>query len=357
MSRFLMIDIGAGTMDMLWYDSESHEHFKAVAPSPVRTIAEDINRTTGPLMVTGSEMGGGPVTEALKQRANDSEVVISPDAAATLHHDPDRVLQMGLTIADPKKIEAAVESGHSSIVLGDVQPDRINRIIRGLGLPVDFDAVVLCAQDHGVAPKGMSHLDYRHNLFQKLLDRSPQPHSLLFAADQVSESFNRLKTIGQKAKRLNTREVYVMDSGMAAMAGGSRDLQIQGRSPVLILDIATSHTVAAVMEDDTLAGVFEYHTKDITLEKLETLLKDLADGRIEHKQILDEGGHGAYLRKAVGFDKIRAIIATGPKRRMVAETNLPITWGAPWGDNMMTGTVGLLEALRQRKHLPPIAYI
>ena len=357
MSRFLMIDIGAGTMDILWYDSDSREHFKAVAPSPVRTIAHDIDQTTGPLVVTGGEMGGGPVTDALKQRAETSVVIISPQAAATLHHDPDRVRQMGLTIAEPREIEVAAKAGHSSIVLGDVQPDRINRIIRGLDLPPEFDAVVLCAQDHGVAPKGMSHLDYRHNLFQKLLDRTPQPHALLFAADEVPDAFNRLKTMAQTAKRLNTREVYVMDSGMAAMAGGSRDLQIQSRSPVMILDIATSHTVAAVMEDDTLAGVFEYHTKDITLEKLEVLLKDLADGRIEHQQILAEGGHGAYLRKAVGFDNIKAIMATGPKRRMVAETKLPITWGAPWGDNMMTGTVGLLEALRQRKHLPPIAYI
>ena len=36
MSKLLMVDIGAGTMDMLWYDSQSKEHFKAVAPSPVR---------------------------------------------------------------------------------------------------------------------------------------------------------------------------------------------------------------------------------------------------------------------------------------------------------------------------------
>jgi hypothetical protein len=32
-------------------------------------------------------------------------------------------------------------------------------------------------------------------------------------------------------------------------------------------------------------------------------------------------------------------------------------YGAPYGDNMMTGTVGLLEALRRRKGLAPINYI
>jgi len=111
------------------------------------------------------------------------------------------------------------------------------------------------------------------------------------------------------------------------------------------------------MEDDTLAGVFEYHTHDITLEKLESLLKDLADGRIDHERVLAEGGHGAYLRKAVGFANVQAIVATGPKRRLVAGSRLPITWGAPWGDNMMTGTVGMMEALRLYKGLPAMRYV
>jgi uncharacterized protein (DUF1786 family) len=87
------------------------------------------------------------------------------------------------------------------------------------------------------------------------------------------------------------------------------------------------------------------------------LIVELADGRIDHAQILAEGGHGAYLRKAVGFSNIQAIIVTGPKRRLMQETRLPICWGAPWGDNMMTGTVGLLESLRRRKGIAPIAYV
>jgi hypothetical protein len=32
-------------------------------------------------------------------------------------------------------------------------------------------------------------------------------------------------------------------------------------------------------------------------------------------------------------------------------------FGAPLGDNMMTGCVGLLEALRRRKGLEPILYV
>jgi uncharacterized protein (DUF1786 family) len=148
-----------------------------------------------------------------------------------------------------------------------------------------------------------------------------------------------------------------MDSGMAAMLGGSMDVLAKHKQNVLILDVATSHTVGSVLIGDEIAGFFEYHTNDITLSRLEQLILDLCEGKLEHDQVLTEGGHGAYVRKAVGFDAVDVIIATGPKRRLVEASKLPMQYGAPYGDNMMTGTVGLLEALRRYKGLEPINYI
>ena len=148
-----------------------------------------------------------------------------------------------------------------------------------------------------------------------------------------------------------------MDSGMAAILGGSMDMACKNKERIVILDVATSHTVGAAMLGEEIAGFFEYHTQDIALERLEELLADLCDGRLKHRQILKEGGHGAYLRKAFGFQAVEVIIATGPKRRLVEGSKLAMTFGAPFGDNMMTGTLGLLEALRRRKKLPPISYL
>ena len=105
-----------------------------------------------------------------------------------------------------------------------------------------------------------------------------------------------------------------------------------------------------------LAGFFEYHTRDITLERLEILMQDQANGKLHHRQILSEGGHGAYTRKSFGFEALEAIIVTGPKRAILRNTKLPITYGAPMGDNMMTGTAGLLEAIRRRKGLASFDY-
>jgi len=111
------------------------------------------------------------------------------------------------------------------------------------------------------------------------------------------------------------------------------------------------------MEGGVLCGFFEYHTQDVTVSRLDKLLQNLPEGKLTHKQILAEGGHGAYSRKPFGYDQVELILATGPRRSLAAESSLPIAFGAPWGDNMMTGTVGLLEAVRLREGLPAIQYI
>lgn len=358
MSRLLMVDIGAGTMDILYYDTDTDLHFKAVVKSPVRTIAEKTAGIPGNLVLTGNEMGGGPITDVLKQRAKVAEVVMSVSAAATLHHDLDTVRKWGIEVVeDPQADELRVAENYTSVILGDLEVDRLQGIVEGFGVPFDFDTVAVCAQDHGVPPPGISHLDFRHTMFTTLLEKAPYPQTLIFKAEEVPETMNRLRSIAKRAEALPTKEIYVMDSGIAALLGGSMDILLKGRDRAVILDVATSHTVGGTMRGDEIAGFFEYHTQDITVGRLEQLVVDLCNGNLDHGQILKEGGHGAYLRTTIGFDSVDVIVATGPKRRLVESSKLPIEFGAPFGDNMMTGTVGLLEATRRRKKLEPIDYI
>ena len=358
MKPFLMIDIGAGTMDVMCYVPSEGMHYKAVVRSPVRTLAEQIESTTGNLVVTGVEMGGGPVTAALRTRAQSAQVLLSRSAAATVHHDPERVAAMGFDIADDGVVQVAASRGEGTQVeLKDLDIERIRQIVLSFGLNVEFEAVAVCAQDHGVAPPGVSHLDYRHQLVKTQLENRPHAHALLHEARNIPEAFNRLRAIADTAAQLPARAVYVMDSGMAAIVGASMDPSLAGKTTFLVLDVATSHTVGAVVRNDELLGSFEYHTHDITQDRLERLIQDLPEGRLDHAQILSEGGHGAFLRHAPGYESIEAIVATGPKRRLMADTHLPITWGAPWGDNMMTGCVGLLESMRRYRGMAPIVYV
>jgi uncharacterized protein (DUF1786 family) len=355
MHNFLLVDIGAGTMDILYFAGPNRQHYKAVVPSPVIGIAKAVANCPGNLLLTGVEMGGGSLTGLLKQRAAYSDVAISVSAAATLNHDLEKVSSWGIRVLDDPAAESLkAGGGYSHFYLTDLDIDRLEKVIKGFGVPFSFDAVAVCAQDHGVPPQGVSHLDYRHNMFTELLDKDPSPHVLLYEENEIPGNLNRLRSIAAAAGAIPAKDVYVMDSGMAAILGASMDYAAQAKEKIMVLDVATSHTLGAALVKGEIAGFFEYHTSDITLEVLETLLKDQADGRLGHERILAEGGHGAYTRKAIGFKEIAAIIATGPKRNLVAESKLNFTWGAPLGDNMMTGTAGLLEAIRRRKGLDPI---
>jgi len=357
MGGFLILDIGAGTMDILHYDLISGLHFKAVARAPALTAVDKASSLPGDLLVVGVEMGGGSLAGVLKERAAVSTVVMSRSASATINHDPEKVRSLGIRIVDDQEAEGLRKGRRFSVLtLADLDLERIRQIVEGLDVPFRFEAIGVCAQDHGVPPAGVSHLDYRHTIFKELLEKNPLPQSLLFEAREIPETFHRLTAIGRTASGFPADEVYVMDSGMAAILGASLDPLAREKTRILTLDVATSHTVGAALENGEIAGFFEYHTRDITLEKIEGLIRKLAEGSLEHSRILLEGGHGAYIRKAVGWDRIELMVATGPKRRLVEGSRLPITLGAPLGDNMMTGTVGILEALRRRKGMEPLNY-
>ena len=358
MSRFLIVDIGAGTMDVLWFDDESRQHFKAVARSPVLQIAEELGRTQGKLLITGAEMGGGPVTGVLRERVRHDEVIMSRSAAFTIHHDQEKVRAWGIKILPDEEADALrSDPDYRHAVMSDLSTERLRQVVEALGVPFQFDVIGLCAQDHGIPPVGISHLDYRHNIFKERLDAAPYPHALLYNRDSIPETFNRLRSLARSAEELPVHEIYVMDSGMAAILGASMDVQARPNDRIIVLDVATSHTVGAALERGAIAGFFEYHTHDITLERLETLVVELAEGNLNHKRILAEGGHGAYMCRAFGFDSTEIILATGPKRRLLEGSRLPMVMGSPLGDNMMTGTVGVLEAIRRRKNLSPLIYL
>jgi len=358
MSRSLIVDIGAGTMDILYFDEAAGQHYKAVARSPVLGLAEKARDIPGKLLVTGCEMGGGPLTQVLKERALREEVVMSESAARTLNHDLEKVRSWGIAVLSDEEAGALrLDPVYHSLVIGDLERERLRQIVEALGVPFEFDVVGLCAQDHGMPPPGVSHLDYRHTLFKDRLDENPYPHALLYDKVDLPKTFNRLRSLMLLAEMLPAHEVYVMDSGMAAILGASMDSRANRKERIIVLDVATSHTVGAAVENGELAGFFEYHTRDITPERLETLVVELAEGKLEHHRILEEGGHGAYTRKALGYDSVELILATGPKRRLLDKSRLPLVMGAPWGDNMMTGTVGVLEAIRRRKASAPIVYL
>ena len=353
-----MIDVGAGTMDVLYYDSESGAHYKSVSRSSIIDLAEKINNISGNLIITGNEMGGGNLSNILRERIKRDKVIMTHAAASTINHDHEKVRSMGVGIVtEEDAYEIAGDGSYTSLETSDLNMEKLRSIMKGIGVPFSFDVVGICAQDHGVPPYGVSHLDFRHNIFKESLNQKPFPYSLLYRDDEVPPVMSRLTSIVKDAKKIPSKELYIMDSGMAAILGATLDLEALDRERIIVLDVATSHTVGAAMKGVEIAGFFEYHTSDITLNRIETLIIDLAEGKLNHAKILEEGGHGAYIREKLGYDTIDLILATGPKRSIILGSTLPIKMGAPIGDNMMTGTAGLLEAIRLRKGLASFSRI
>ena len=63
----------------------------------------------------------------------------------------------------------------------------------------------------------------------------------------------------------------------------------------------------------------------------------------------EDGGHGAVLAEPV--PESLPLIATGPRRALLAGSPLPFEFAAPHGDMMLTGCFGLLRALEERAEI------
>jgi uncharacterized protein (DUF1786 family) len=235
---------------------------------------------------------------------------------------------------------------------GDIVVEDMVAILESMGIEPVVDFLGICVQDHGTPEEEISSLDFRHHILKGIIDEDPRPSAFLFEAHRIPPYLRRMRAVAMDARGIPSGKVYLMDTGMAAVLGASSDRSARGKGCIIVLDIASSHTLGALMVDGEIGGFFEYHTSAITPEILETLIMDLAAGRLSHEKILSEGGHGAYTRKALGLDAVETILATGPKRGIVSQIGVEgIVPGAPFGDNMMTGTAGLILAMAEREGL------
>lgn len=352
MTRFLAIDVGAGTLDVMFLDTAAEDQFKFVAKSPSRILADRIRDCRSRrILITGRQMGGGPLTGAIKAKTPRCTVMMTPSAAETIHHRTERVEKLGIRVISPRtaRLEAK-RSDTSWFKSGDIHAEDIRAMLTFMGIEPVVDFLGIAVQDHGTPRGNISSLDFRHNIFKAIIDKDPKPTSFLFDPNSIPPSLRRMRAAVLDAKGIPSGKVYVMDTGMAAILGAASDPSARGKEAIIVLDIATSHTLGALILNGEIGGFFEYHTSAITPEILKTLITGLAEGGLSHERIVSEGGHGAYSRKAVGFDKVEAILATGPRRGILTRVGIEgIILGAPFGDNMMTGPSGLILAMAERE--------
>lgn len=338
-SPILCLDIGSGTQDVLLYfpDREIENCPKLVLPAPARVLGEKIRQATAKgqaVHLYGSNMGGGFYAAMKAHLAAGLGFSTTRAAAFSVADDLLALSATGVVIRED------CPEGAVALLAADYNPEFWARALDTLGLPRP-GLVAACAQDHGFHP-GQSNRRGRFVLWEKLLlDAGGRPESLLY--QEVPACFTRLADL-QKC----TGGGPVADTGAAAVLGGLFEPAIRRRTHekgLTLVNIGNSHTVAFLLFQGRVWGVYEHHTGLVDAPRLWGQLARFRTGTLRFEEIFDDRGHGAMrleLPEAAGGFADTLVI--GPRRTMLEgyEAEFP----APGGDMMLTGSFGLVEGLR-----------
>jgi uncharacterized protein (DUF1786 family) len=184
--------------------------------------------------------------------------------------------------------------------------------------------------------------------YSKTLEKDNRLLSFLYKAPKIPEHYLRMNSIVDAARdTLGPVPVYLLDTSISALAGCQMDTRISNMDPVLLVNIGNGHTVAAIISGDRIQAFFEHHTSMLTQKKLEYYLKKISEGNLTNQEVYKDGGHGAVtINDPPGFTGIEKIAITGPKRKLLENSELDIIEASPGGDVMMTGPHGLLKTIQ-----------
>ncbi len=353
--KILTVDIGTGTQDIFLYDSnlDIENGFKLVLPSPTMMIHRRVKQAVSagtPLLFTGHQMGGGPSAWAIEEAARAGiPVYMTPSAATTLNDELDKVQGLGITIISENEGKD-LSSRVYRLELRDFDFRLIAKTFGDYGISLnDVAAIAVAVFDHGNAPAGMSDRQFRFDYLDERIRAKNSLASFAFLSHDIPPIMTRLQSVADSAGELPC-PLIVMDTAPAAVLGAGFDPVVATRRRKIICNVGNFHTLAFRLGEKGIEGVFEHHTGEIDLTKLETLIHKLADGSLKHQDVFDDMGHGAlmYSKEVFAFGKDDFdVVVTGPRRSMFRTMDngrLRPYFATPFGDMMITGCFGLLAA-------------
>jgi uncharacterized protein (DUF1786 family) len=356
--KILTVDIGTGTQDIFLYDSklDIENGFKLVLPSPTMMVHRRLKQTLlsrRPILLTGHQMGGGPSAWAIEEAARAGiPVYMTPDAATTLNDELEKVERLGIKIVSEEETKG-LRSKVEGLELKDFDFELIAETFANFGVSLaDLEAIAVAVFDHGNAPAGVSDRQFRFDYLDERIRDGNSLSSFIFPSTNIPKIMTRLQAVADSAPNLPC-PLVVMDTAPAAILGADFDPAVASRKQKIICNVGNFHTLAFRLGEKGIEGVFEHHTGEIDLPKLESLLRRLADGSLKHQDVFDDMGHGAlmYADEVFEFGKDEFdVVVTGPRRSMFgrggsrsAPTLRPY-FAAPFGDMMIAGCFGLLAA-------------
>ena len=335
--KLLAIDVGMVTEDILLYDSQKNIEncFKMVMPSQTQIIARRIAKETGSkkdIVLTGETMGGGPCSTAVKRHLEAGLCVWATEKAAlTLDDSLEKTKKMGVVIV---KEDEVPELNASIIRMCDIDKTALLKALAlfDIAIPENF---AIAVQDHGFSPDRSNRV-FRFDYFREIIEKYATLDSFAFK-DNIPGRFTRMKAVERTLPG-----AMLMDTGIAAIRGAILDKN--AHPPYLAVNIGNGHTLSGIINNGELIALMEHHTQQMTPEKLDDHLVRLCNGTIGFEEIFEDGGHGCFVREPVGFENIGPILVTGPKREIMSGSKLDFHFATPFGDMMLTGCFGLVDA-------------
>ena len=340
--RLIAIDVGAGTQDILIYESgKPYENLtKLVLPSQTQIVGRQIRAASEagvPVHLFGTVMGGGASSDAVKAHLDDGlPVSATPSAARTMHNDLARVEAMGIVIRDDAPRDAWV------IETADVDPRALRSGLGQLGVELPEIAAV-AVQDHGHRP-GSGNNEVRFDYLQSLISNGGRLDSMIFSTPP--DGMTRMEGVQE-----SWRGAWLMDTGTAAVMGSLGDPVVRKAAEgpgAILVNVGNMHTFATLVRQERLFGLFEHHTGGIDAPTIARLVDGLRNATLDPDTFREQfDGHGAAFDRAYReLEPCQFVAITGPNRGIAR--GLGYHEAAPHGDMMLTGSFGLVDAVLAR---------
>jgi uncharacterized protein (DUF1786 family) len=338
--KILAIDVGAGTQDILLFDSEKkiENCTSLVLPTPSKILAGRLRRIEGGLYIYGDTIGGGSLARAISNHLKKGyRVVMEESAAYSIRNDLDEVRSMGIEVG------GRPSSGHfQELEICEIDLPLLRHFLTQFGEDFNFDVIAVAVQDHGVAPKDVSDRTFRFDKMETMLRKDNRPESFHFTEDSIPAYYLRMKSTVKAVRRTSSLPILVMDTSFSAILGCMDEME----EPSLVVNAGNGHTIAALLINGKIEGLYEHHTHELTPEKLENHLRLFLRGELNRQKIFEDNGHGVITLTPFLGDV--PVWVTGPNRDLFKGTSLQFTYAAPAGNTMMTGPMGLVKAAQYR---------
>lgn len=349
--RILAVDVGGATQDILLFDGSLplDNCVQMIMPSPTIITGRHIEAATArkrPVLLTGVNMGGGPIRRAMRKHiAADLPFYATADAAATFNDDLAEVQDMGVTIVSPDEALAVVATKDvRRIEARDVDLAGITRSLAAFGIRPGLDGIAVAVQDHGAAPPGVSDRRFRFEHLKRSVERDASLETFAYLRDDIPPYLTRMQAVARSLP--SDIPLLLMDTGPAAVLGALEDRTARSHGHCLVANAGNFHTLAFHLRQNRILAILEHHTSALNAEKLDSLLDGMVRGTLTNDDVFNDGGHGCLiLAKSPGRP---FLTLTGPRRSLATGSRYRPYLAAPHGDMMLTGCYGLLRGFAHR---------